>query len=172
MLMRVLLLVAFVAVPLAEVYFIIQVGQVIGGWWTLALLIAIGALGSWLVRREGRRVWQALTGALGNGQLPDREVLDAGLVLVGGTLMLTPGFLSDIVGLFVILPPTRPLARRVLTRLLGRRLQRQMGRVGMPGGIPGGMRGGMPGGVSGGMPGQDRGPVVEGEVVDRDDRRP
>jgi UPF0716 protein FxsA len=150
---RLILLAAFIAVPLAEIYLIIQVGQVIGAWWTVALLIAISILGSWLVRREGRRTWRALTEALAGGRIPNREVLDAAMVLVGGALMLTPGFLTDVVGLFVMLPATRPVARRVLVWALGRQLNRQMqhrwGAAGMPGAVH-----------------QPRGPVVEGEVID------
>ena len=112
------LFVAFVVVPLLEIYVLIQVGQVIGPWWTIALLIADSILGSWLIRREGRRAWQALTTALGSGQMPARELADGALILVGGTLMLTPGFVSDALGLLVILPFTRPVARRLLTRVV------------------------------------------------------
>jgi UPF0716 protein FxsA len=150
---RLILVVAFIAVPLAEIYLIIQVGQVIGPWWTIAVLIAISILGSWLVRREGRRTWRALTGALATGRIPDREVLDAGMVLVGGALMLTPGFLTDVVGLFVMLPATRPMARRVLVWALGRQLNRQMQHRWGPSGMPGAVH-------------PPRGPVVDGEVID------
>src|SRR5215211_4578982 len=117
-----LLIVAFVVVPLVEIYVLIQVGQVIGPWWTILLLIADSILGSWLVRREGRRAWQGLSSALESGRMPARELADGALILIGGTLMLTPGFVSDAAGLFVILPFTRPLARRVLTRVVTRHL--------------------------------------------------
>lgn len=117
-----LLALAFVAVPLLEVYVIIQVGQVVGPWWTILLLIAAGVIGSWLMKREGSRAWRALRQALGEGRMPARELADGILILVAGTLMLTPGFLSDIVGVFLILPVTRPLARRVLTRVVTRSL--------------------------------------------------
>lgn len=110
------------AVPLLEVYVIIQVGQVIGAWWTILLLLADGALGTWLVRREGHRAWEALTGALAAGRMPSRELADGVLVLVGGTLMVAPGFVTDVAGAFCLLPVTRPLARRVLAHLLAGRL--------------------------------------------------
>lgn len=116
------LFVAFVVVPLAEIYVLIQVGQVIGAWWTVALLVADSVLGSWLIRREGRRAWQALTTALDTGRMPARELADGALILVGGTLMLTPGFVTDLVGLLVIVPFTRPIARRLLTRFVAARL--------------------------------------------------
>ena len=86
-----LLVLAFVVVPLVEIYVLIQVGQVIGAWWTILLLIADSILGGWLIRREGRRAWQALTTALNSGQMPAKELADGALILVGGTLMLSPG---------------------------------------------------------------------------------
>ncbi len=112
----------FVVVPVIEIYLLIQVGQAIGAWWTVALLIADGFLGSWLVKREGGRAWTALQQALNEQRMPARELADGALILIGGTLLLTPGFLSDIAGLFCILPITRPLARGMLTRMISRKL--------------------------------------------------
>ena len=86
-----LLVVAFVVVPLVEIYVIIQVGQVIGAWWTILLLIADSILGSWLVKREGGRAWRALRTALEERRMPARELADGMLILVGGTLILSPG---------------------------------------------------------------------------------
>lgn len=117
-----LLALAFVAVPLLEIYVIIQVGQVIGAWWTIGLLILAGFVGSWLVRREGSRAWAALREALGSGRMPARELADGVLILVGGTLMLAPGFVSDLVAVALILPVTRPVARRLLTKVVAERL--------------------------------------------------
>ena len=117
-----LLLVAFVVVPLVEIYVIIQVGQVIGAWWTIVLLVADSVLGSWLVKREGGRAWEALRVALEQRRMPHRELADGVLVLVGGLLMLTPGFVLDLVGILCILPLTRPAARRLLAGVMGRRL--------------------------------------------------
>ncbi|MCD6640287.1 MAG: FxsA family protein [Nocardioides sp.] len=117
-----LLALAFVAVPLLEVYLIIQVGKVIGAWWTIGLLVLAGVVGSWLVRHEGSRAWAALRDALASGRMPAREIADGALILIGGTLMLTPGFLSDVVGMAMILPFTRPWGRRVLTGIVARRL--------------------------------------------------
>lgn len=117
-----LLLVAFVVVPLVEIYVIIQIGQVIGAWWTILLLIADSVFGTWLVKREGVRVWRALRVALEQGRMPARELADGMLILVGGTLMLTPGFVSDAFGILCILPMTRPIGRRVLAGVISRRL--------------------------------------------------
>ena len=116
------LVVAFVVVPVVEVYLLVQVGQVIGAWWTVLLLVASGVVGGWLVRREGGRAWHALTAALSSGRMPGRELADGALVLVGGTLMVTPGFATDVAGLLLILPLTRPVARRLLAGLVTRRL--------------------------------------------------
>lgn len=114
----------FLAVPVLEIFVIIEVGQAIGAVPTVALLLLESALGAWLVRREGRRAWLALRDALGSGRLPGRELTDAALVLVGGTLLLTPGFVTDVVGFALILPLTRPVARRALGALVARRARR------------------------------------------------
>jgi UPF0716 protein FxsA len=148
-----LLLVAFVVVPLVEIYVLIQVGQVIGPWWTILLLIADSVLGGWLVRHEGRRAWLALTTALNSGRMPAKELADGALILIGGTLMLTPGFVTDAVAILLILPFTRPVARRLLTQVVSRRLLAGAVDVRRDPRPPG------PG------PAGD-GPVVRGEVVD------
>ena len=116
------LVLLLLVVPILEVVIIIGVGKVIGGWPTFVLLVLESALGAWLVRREGAKTWQALSRALGTGQMPSREIADAALVLVGGTLLLAPGFLTDIVGFALILPLTRPVARRLLEAVVARRL--------------------------------------------------
>lgn len=120
---RALTFVAFLVVPLVEIYVLIQVGQVIGAWWTILILVADSVLGAWLIRREWRTTWAALRAAMGSGRLPDRELADAGLVVIGGTLLLTPGFVTDLAGFFFLLPFTRPIARRALTALVARRVQ-------------------------------------------------
>jgi UPF0716 protein FxsA len=145
-----LLVVLFIGVPIAEIYVLIQVGHVIGPWWTIALLIADSILGSWLLKREGRRAWAALQVALGEGRMPARELADGVLVVVGGTLMISPGFVTDVFGVLAILPVTRPLARRLLTRVVARRVGAVVTGFG-----PG----------NGSRPGPD---VVQGDVVDPD----
>ncbi|MGH3496439.1 MAG: FxsA family protein [Nocardioidaceae bacterium] len=139
---------ALLIVPIVEIAVIIQVGHLIGFWPTFLLLVAESALGAWLVKREGLRAWRALSEAIRTGHLPSRELTDAGLVLVGGTLLLTPGFVTDVVGFFFVLPPTRPLARRLVQAWVARRgvavVTRRASRVN-PGGVgPGGAnRGGV-----------------------------
>ena len=121
--LRLLLFTAFLVVPIAEIWLLIQVGQVIGGWQTVGLLILAGLLGAWLVRREGRRTWRAVQEALAAGRIPDRELIDGALVVAGGTLLVTPGFLSDLLGVFFVLPATRPLARRAISWFFARRVR-------------------------------------------------
>lgn len=124
------LLVAFLVVPVVEIYVIVQVGQLIGAGPTIVLLLLESLLGAWIVKREGARAWRALQEAVRSGRLPSRQLADAALVLVGGTLLLTPGFVTDVVGFFVVLPPTRPLARRLLGLLVARRAARRFGPLG------------------------------------------
>ena len=112
----------FVVLPIVEIYFLVQLGQVIGALWTIVLVVAIGALGAYLVKREGSRAWRALREALASRRMPSVELADGALILIGGTLLLTPGFVSDVFGLFCVLPVTRPLVRRWLTTVISRRL--------------------------------------------------
>jgi UPF0716 protein FxsA len=120
-----LAVVAFIVVPIVEIYVLIRIGTWIGLWPTVALLLLDGFAGAWLFRHEGRRTWAAFNAALRQGRFPGREVADGALVLIGGTLLLTPGFVTDVVGAFFLLPPTRRVARRVLVRIL-------RGRLGLP----------------------------------------
>lgn len=143
---RWLLIALFVLVPIVEIYVIVTIGQAIGAGWTVLLLVASAIVGAWLVKHEGRRAWQALNQALVTGRMPARELADGALILIGGTLMLAPGFVTDVFGLLFVLPFTRPVVRRVLTRLVGPRLA-----------VSGPMR---PGGPAG------QGDVVEGTVVE------
>ena len=117
-------LVLAVALPVFEVWLIIRVGNQIGLWPTVLVLVAEAVLGGWLVRREGRRAWEALTSAFGTGRVPTGELADAALVLVGGVLLLLPGFATDLIGFLFLLPITRPLARKLLAFFLARRINR------------------------------------------------
>lgn len=168
-----LLFVAFLVVPVVEIYVLIQVGQVIGAWWTVLLLVVDSLVGSWLLKREGVRAWRALQTALSEGRMPARELADGALIVLGGALMISPGFVTDAFGLLAILPVTRPLGRRLLARLVARKLAPRS----VPGGVPGSGPGGRPGGGPGNGPGNGSrdarrpgtpgdGDVVRGEVVD------
>jgi UPF0716 protein FxsA len=106
------------------------VGRVIGGWQTLLLLVLESLLGAWIVKREGGKTWAALQEALRSGRMPSRQLSDAALVLIGGTLLLTPGFVTDIVGAIFLIPPTRAIVRRLMRGYFGRRFVI----IGTPGG--------------------------------------
>jgi UPF0716 protein FxsA len=113
----------FIVVPLAELYVILEVvGEAIGPVWTILLLAADSVLGSILLRSQGRTVWRRFNDALAAGRMPHREVMDGVLVIFGGAFLITPGFLTDIVGLVLLIPPTRAVVRRVVTRRLGQRV--------------------------------------------------
>jgi len=122
------LVLLFIAVPLAELAVIIQVGQLIGVWWTIGLLLADSLLGSWLLRHQGRAAWRRFNEALQSGRVPTREVLDGTLVIFGGALLLTPGFITDVFGAVLLIPPTRALVRSVLGRRLSHRMTVSAGR--------------------------------------------
>jgi UPF0716 protein FxsA len=106
----------FVALPIAEIYVIIQVGEAIGALPTIAILIADSVLGSWLLRSQGRAAWRRFNQAVAAGRPPAREVLDGFLIVTGGALLITPGFISDVLGLVLLLPPTRALIRLLIVR--------------------------------------------------------
>ena len=116
-----LLLLIFIAVPIGELYVILKVGDLIGWLPTLAILVADSLLGSWLMRSQGRAVWRRFTAAVQEGRIPHREVIDGVLIIFGGAFLITPGFLTDILGFLLLIPPTRSLFRRSLQRRLERR---------------------------------------------------
>jgi UPF0716 protein FxsA len=116
-----LLVVLFIVVPIIELYVIIQVGGLIGVWPTLALLLADAVLGSLLLRHQGRGAWRRFNQALAERRFPGREVADGLLIAVGATLLITPGFITDIFGLIFLIPPTRAIVRRLLRAVVARR---------------------------------------------------
>ena len=158
-----LALVALMVVPIIEIVVVVAVGQAIGGWPTFLLLVATSLLGAWLIRREGGRAWRALEQAVRSGRMPAREIADGVVVLVGGSLLLAPGFVTDVLGLLLVLPFTRPVARSMLAAVISRRLLAQTERFTGP--------------AVAGQPGREKqGPrrstssdeVVEGEIIDED----
>jgi UPF0716 protein FxsA len=128
-----ILVVLFIVVPIAELYVIIQVGQLIGIWPTLALLLADALLGSLLLRHQGRGAWRRFNAALAERRFPGKEVADGVLIVIGGTLLLTPGFISDVAGLLLLIPPSRAIARGLLRRITVGRITV----IGVPGGFGG-----------------------------------
>ena len=131
--MALLLVVLFVVAPLVELAVIVQVSGALGVLNTLGLLIAVSILGAWLAKREGLSVLQRIQSALDQGRLPSRDVVDGGLILLAGSLMIAPGFISDCLALLLLIPPTRALARGPLLRYVTRRGRVAMASWGGPG---------------------------------------
>ena len=146
--MPLVLLVVFLVVPAVESYVLIQVGQAIGVLPTIALLIADAILGTWLFKREGRKTWRALREALQAQRVPAKEVADGALVVLGGAFLLAPGFVTDIIGVLCLLPPSRAVLRRMITGAVGARLLGPLSPLGRRGSAP------------------HQGRVIDGTVVD------
>ena len=135
--MGLLLVLVFIVVPIAELYVIIQVGELIGVWPTLLLLLLDAIVGSWLLNHQGRAAWRRFNEALAERRIPGKEVADGFLVILGGALLIAPGFITDVFGILFLIPPTRALARKVLYRFtVGR-----VAVVGFPGSVGGGWGG-------------------------------
>jgi UPF0716 protein FxsA len=120
--MGLVLLMLFLALPIAELYVIIQVGQAIGIVPTLLLLLLDGLLGAALARWQGRAAWERFNRALSEGRVPAKETFDGAMIIVGGALLLAPGFITDVVGFALLIPPTRAVLRGLVARLARRRV--------------------------------------------------
>lgn len=165
----------FVLLPIIEIVLLVVVGQQIGVWATLGILLVEALIGGWLVRREGRRAWRALTEGIHSGSVPAGGLTDPALVLLGGVLLIVPGYLTDLFALALVLPWTRPYARRALAWLLDRHLRRRLGvgtdvlraHLDPTNTIPGGVADTPPTGTMGDQP-QDPGHlVIRGEISER-----
>jgi UPF0716 protein FxsA len=160
--MGLLLVLLFIVVPIAELFVIIQVGELIGVVPTLLLLLLDAFLGSWLLKHQGRSAWRRFNQALAERRMPGKEVADGFLVILGGALLIAPGFITDIFGILFLIPPTRAIARRLLRRFT-------LGRVAVVGFPGGGAMGGF-----GSGPGRSGGPTrtydydVDAEEVSED----
>lgn len=158
-------------VAILEIIVIIAVGQAIGAWPTFLLIVATSLLGMWLIRREGSKAFRALQNAAQSGRMPAREIADGIIVLAGGLLLTGPGFITDVVGLLLVLPFTRPVARNLLTAAITSRVIAQTDAFTTDPRVTGGPAG--PGSAGGGGP---QGPrrsessdeVVQGEIIDDD----
>lgn len=116
----------FLIVPVVEIYLIIKVGQVIGGVATVSVLLAMSLLGAWLIRHQGGRVLGQIREELAQGRLPAAQLLDGALIFIGGVLLTTPGFFTDFLGIFFLIPASR----RVIKMWLGLWLQAKIARGG------------------------------------------
>lgn len=108
--------------PIAELLVAIAVADAIGVLQTIVLLIVTWPIGTWALRSQGRAAWNRLAAAVAAGRAPAHEVVDGSLVLLGGALLIVPGFITDVIGICLLLPPTRALMRPLLVRNLRSRL--------------------------------------------------
>jgi UPF0716 protein FxsA len=132
-----ILLALILVVPIAELVVLLQVADGIGIPETILLLLAVSAVGAWLCKREGVGVVRRIQATVERGKVPTRELVDGGLILLAGALLITPGFLSDLVGILLLLPPSRAVVRSVVLATLARRAQLRITTI--PGyGSPGG----------------------------------
>jgi UPF0716 protein FxsA len=116
----VVLFLLFVILPLAELYVIIQVGRAIGVLPTLALVLIGGFVGAALARSQGRQAWVRFNETMRAGRVPGREAFDGAMIIFGGALLLSPGFITDALGIFLLLPPGRGLVRAITARAAAR----------------------------------------------------
>jgi len=127
----------FVGVPLLELFILVQVGQIVGVWPTIGLVVLTGVFGAALARLEGLRTIWKIRGELGHGRLPGGALLDGLAILIGGALLLTPGILTDLVGFSFLLPPTRKILLRRIRKSLEGRLKSGAIRITHLGGLQG-----------------------------------
>ena len=129
--MGLLLFVIFIVVPIVELYVIVQVADVIGVLETIALLIGVAILGSWLLKRQGMAAWSRFQATMAEGRIPTDEISDGALIMFGGALLLTPGFITDILGFFLLFPPTRAAVKVAVRGTVKRRVQKRTGTRGI-----------------------------------------
>lgn len=179
-----ILVLLILAMPIIEIWVAIQVGEVIGGWEALSLVVLLSAVGAFLLRREGLGVISRFQQRIAGGEIPTKELIDGAMIAVGGTLMVAPGFITAAVGLLLLFPPTRAILRTIVVVRYGQRMA--MAAPGEPGfGPAGGARAagfggpfgpdgpagqgpggfGGPGGPGFGGPGGPGGPGA-GDVID------
>jgi len=128
-----LLFLLFVVLPIAELWILIRLGQEVGFWLTLAIVLGTGALGAALAKSQGMRVLLEVQRELAAGRMPHRQVLDGVAILLGGTLLLTPGFISDVAGLALLFPPTRRLLQALARSWFARQIEKGTVRVSVVG---------------------------------------
>jgi UPF0716 protein FxsA len=112
-----------ILVPVVELAVFIQVASAFGVWNTVAVLIAISLIGAWIVRRQGIGLWRRAQLQMSAGRVPAKEAADGLLVLCAGVLLLVPGFVTDVLGILLLLPPVRAGLRALVTRRWSGRVQ-------------------------------------------------
>ena len=119
-----------IVLPIAELWVIVQFAQEIGVLQTIGLLIVVSIAGAFLLKQQGMATWRRMQATLARGEMPGREMTDAFLVMLGGALLLTPGFITDVVGILLLLPPTRAALKGVFRKVLRSFVVRRTGQAG------------------------------------------
>lgn len=119
-----IIVILMVVIPALEIWIFLELGRLIGGWQTFALILATGFVGAFLAKSEWRRIWSYAQNELSRGHIPTETILDGISIFTGGLLLLTPGFLTDTVGFFLLFPVTRVLFKTWLLRWIRRRIDR------------------------------------------------
>jgi UPF0716 protein FxsA len=123
------LLLLFTVVPLVELTLILSIGTRIGVLWTVVIVLGTGITGAFLAKMQGLLAVQRVQNEMAQGRVPGREILDAVLILAAGLLLLTPGFLTDLTGFFLLLPFGRALVRAYIQRRLAAKVESGKARV-------------------------------------------
>jgi len=118
------LIILIITIPAAEIGLLLFSGKTIGVWPTLLLILLTGVIGAYLAKREGLQTIRKAQAQLRNGKIPGEAVLDGICILIGGVLLLTPGFITDISGFFMLFPPTRRLFKFLMINSLRKKIQR------------------------------------------------
>jgi UPF0716 protein FxsA len=124
-----LIILIMIVVPAVEIWGLITVGRMIGAWQTFGVLLLSGFIGAYLARREGKRVWALAKLQMSQRQVPTQSILDGICILVGGLLLLTPGFFTDLIGILLVIPPTRAIFRIWLVLLIQKKFLRGSTRI-------------------------------------------
>ncbi|HZG76433.1 MAG TPA: FxsA family protein [Paenibacillus sp.] len=111
-----------VVIPALEIWILFETGRLIGGWQTFALIVAMGFAGAYLAKREGRRVLEYARSEMARGVVPTSSILDGICIFAGGLLMMTPGFLSDVLGIVLVFPGTRFVFKGLLLKFIQRKI--------------------------------------------------
>jgi UPF0716 protein FxsA len=159
--MAILLLAAFIGVPLVEIAVFIQIGGWIGLWWTLALVVLTAIIGTWQLRAQGLATLLRARDQIDRGALPARELFDGACLLVAGAMLLTPGFVTDAAGFLLFLAPVRDILRGLLARYVRTSMETRSFVDGEEVGTG-----------AAGRPGAAQGPIIDGEYRDVSDAGP
>ncbi|MBL1262528.1 FxsA family protein [Methylomicrobium sp. RS1] len=114
-----LLFLFFLAIPFAEIYLLLTVGGLIGAFPTIALVVFTAVLGAWLLRQQGFQTLRRFQESLAQGNIPTYEIIEGPILLVGAALLLTPGFITDLLGMICLIPSLR---RKVAQYILEKHL--------------------------------------------------